>query len=166
MLVPQASPKGIQLLYDMAPCRLPVFMNINFGTSICAVPVGSSHCLWNHLLLGGSERSRKCLNTMIVEKRRNPSFQQYSPDVAGTASSLQWKGHWLEEPRFDFIFSKTSSPPLRPTQASFQWVTGFPPGGKATRRVADQSFRSCAEVTNKWSNNTKPTRISSWLGLG
>jgi len=106
------------------------FMNINFGSSISAVPVGSSHCVWYHLLVDGSERRRKCLNTMFVEKRSNPStFQQYNPDGVA-ALSLQWIGYWLGETRFDFLFSKMSSQPLRPNQASIQRVTGLPPGVK------------------------------------
>jgi hypothetical protein len=70
-MVPQASPKSIHFLYDMAPCRLPVFISINFGTSISAVPVEYSHCVGNHRFLGGSGRRRKCLNTMLVETRSN-----------------------------------------------------------------------------------------------
>jgi hypothetical protein len=63
-----------------------------------------------------------------------------------------------------FLFSITSSPTLRPTQHSIQWVPkAVSPGVKRQEREADHSYLSSAEVKKGGAIAPLP-RKSSWLG--
>jgi hypothetical protein len=78
---------------------------------------------------------------------------------AGIVYTVQWSCVQAARPRLQIteklnihIYSKSSRPPLGPTQPHFQWV----PGVHEPRREADHSHSSTAETKNEWSHTSAP----------